>query len=171
MSEAEGSLQTLAEVSVALAGFASLLVVLRRGSAAAVSGGEGADLFVVVGGNLLVLLFSLLPLPLHLLGTSVAGTWRISSALLGVALLLGYLSLLRRRAALLRAGVQPSFPRISRVSVHSPVVVIGLLVGNAVGLVGGPGAGAYLLALILLLSLSALPLVFLVIELADSPKG
>ena len=30
MSEAEGSLQTLAEVSVALAGFASLLVVLRR---------------------------------------------------------------------------------------------------------------------------------------------
>ena len=60
MIEGENSLQTLAEVSVALAGFASLLVVLRRGSPTSVSEGEGADLFVVVGGNLLVLLFSLL---------------------------------------------------------------------------------------------------------------
>ena len=41
--QAGGSLQTLAEVSVALAGFASLLVVLRRGSVGSVSQGEGAD--------------------------------------------------------------------------------------------------------------------------------
>ena len=56
MMETEGSLQTLAEVSVALAGFSSLLVVLRRGPAGALSEGEGTDLFVVVGGNLLVLM-------------------------------------------------------------------------------------------------------------------
>jgi hypothetical protein len=170
MIEAEGSLQTLAEVSVALAGFASLLVVLRRGSAASVSEGEGADLFVVVGGNLLVLVFSLLPLPLHHLGASDASTWRISSALLAAALLLGYVAILQRRAALLRAGIQPSFPRLSRISVQTPLIVVALLIFNSTGLFGGPGAGAYLLALLLLLSLSALPLVFVVIELAASPR-
>ena len=117
MIEAEGSLQTFAEVSVALAGFASLLVVLRRGPAS-VSEGEGADLFVVVGGNLVVLLFSLLPLPLHHFGVSDVSVWKISSALLALALLLGYVAVLRRSAELERSGIQPSFPRTSRISMQ-----------------------------------------------------
>lgn len=171
MFDAEGSLQTLAEVSVALAGFASLLVVLRRGSATAVSGGEGADLFVVVGGNLLVLVFSLLPLPLHLLGTPEPSTWRIASGLLAPALFLGYVAVIRRRAELLGAGIKPSFPRVSRVSVQTPLIVVAFLALNAAGLFGDRGAGAYLLALLLLLSLSALPLVFLVVELAAARRS
>ena len=170
MIEAEGTLQTLAEVSVALAGFASLLVVLRSGSAAVVSQGEGADLFIVVGGNLLVLAFSLLPLPLHYLGASGASAWRISGALLAAALLLGYVAILRHRAELLRAGIRSPFPRISRISVQSPLIVVALLLVNSSGLLGSPGVGAYLLALILLMSLSALPLVFLVVALAASPR-
>ena len=76
----------------------------------------------------------------------------------------------KRRAALLRGGIQPSFPRTSRVSVQTPLIVVALLVLNAIGLPGGPSAGGYLLALLLLLSLSALPLVFLVVELGASPK-
>jgi hypothetical protein len=170
MIDGENSLQTLAEVSVALAGFASLLVVLRRGSPTSVSEGEGADLFVVVGGNLLVLLFSLLPLSLHHLGVSDPSTWRISSVLLAVALLFGYVVVLRRRAQLLRTDIQPSFPRVSRIAVQTPLIVVALLVLNATGLFGGPDLGQYLLCLILFLALSSLPLVFVVIELAGNSR-
>ena len=155
---------------MALAGFASLLVVLRRGPAASVSEGEGADLFVVVGGNLLVLLFSLLPLPLHHFGVSDVSIWKISGALLALALLLGYVAVLRRSAELERAGIQPSFPRTSRISMQIPLIVVALLVANSTALFGSPGAGAFLLALFLLLSLSAIPLVLLVIELGYPRK-
>ena len=170
MMEAEGSLQTLAEVSVTLAGFSSLLVVLRRGPVGALSEGEGTDLFVVVGGNLLVLVYSLLPLSLHYLGASESATWRIASALLAVALLLGYLAILRLYARFLRAGTQPSFPRISRVAVHTPIILLIFLLIICMGLFGHRSSGAYLLALLLLLSVSSLPLLFVVIELATSSR-
>ena len=51
-----------------------------------------------------------------------------------------------------------------------PLIVVALLVANSTGLFGGPGAGAFLLALFLLLSLSAIPLVLLVIELGYPRK-
>ncbi len=170
MIEAEGSLQTLAEVSVALAGFSSLLVVLRRGPAGALSEGEGTDLFVVVGGNLLVLVYSLLPLSLHYLGASESSTWRIASALLAAALLLGYVAILRLYAGLLGAGTQPSFPRLSRIAVHTPIIVVIFLAIICTGLFGDRTSGAYLLALLLLLSASSLPLLFVVVELATSSR-
>ncbi len=160
------SLQTLAEVSVALAGFASLLVVLRRGQAPPPPGGEGADLFVVVGGGLLVLLFSLLPLPLGHLLPSASSVWVFSSALFSGCLLFGYLAILRRRSQLLRAGIRPSFPRVSQVVVQAPLVVIVLLVLNVVGVLVPQGPGVYILSLIFVLVLSAVPLLFAVIDLA-----
>ena len=168
--EAEGSLQTLAEVSVALAGFSSLLVVLRRGPAGALSEGEGTDLFVVVGGNLLVLVYSLLPLSLHYLGASESSTWRIASALLAAALLLGYVAIVRLYAGLLRSGTQGSFPRVSRMAVHTPIIVVIFLIVICTGLFGDRTAGAYLLALLLLLSVSSLPLLLAIIVLATSSR-
>jgi hypothetical protein len=170
MMEAESSLQTLAEVSVALAGFSSLLVVLRRGPAGALSEGEGTDLFVVVGGNLLVVVYSLFPFSLHHLGVSEFSTWRIASALLAVALLLGYLAILRLYAGFRGAGSQPSFPRVSRIAVHTPIILLILLVIICTGLFGDRTSGAYLLALLLLLSVSSIPLLLLVIELATSSR-
>ena len=164
--EGEASLQTFAEVSIALAGFASLLVVLRRGPSHSLSEGEGADLFVVVGGGLLVLVFSLLPLPLHHLGLSNASVWGISSVSFAVGLVLGYTAILRRRSHLLRSGIQPLFPQLSRASVHSPLVVVALLLLSAADVLVPRGPGPYLLSLLLLLALSALPLLFVIIELA-----
>jgi hypothetical protein len=170
MTQVESSLQTLAEVSVALAGFASLLVVLRRGSAAEVSQGEGADLFVVVGGNLLVLVFSLLPLALYQLGVSETSTFRFASVLLAAAVMGGYVAILRLRASLLASGVQPWFPLVSQVSVHTPLGLAALLLTISADLFGETSAGAYLLALLMLVSLASLPLLFVVIELAIAPK-
>ena len=108
--EGESSLQTLAEVSIALAGFASLLVVLNRGRSGALSEGEGADLFVVAGGGLLALFFSLLPLPLRHFGLAPSSVRTLSSASFSAGLFLGYVAILRRRYRLLRAEVEPSFP-------------------------------------------------------------
>lgn len=115
MIEVEGSLQTLAEVSVALAGFASLL--------------------------------------------------------LAVSLLLGYLSVLRLRRSILASGVEPSFPRFSRVVVHSPVALLVFLLALTVGALGSAAAGAYVLILLLLVALSSLPLLILVIDLAAASRS
>ena len=165
MAEVEGSLQTLAEISVALAGFASLLVVLQRRTEPLEQGG-GTDLFVVVGGNLTVLVFALLPLPLVQMGMAEATTWRVTGAVLAIVTLLGYFAILQLRAALLSSGVEPYFPRVSRVSVHAPLPLFAFLIAIAGGVFGAASAGAYVLALLLLVLLSSLPLLFVVIDLA-----
>lgn len=168
--EGEGPLQTLAEVSVALAGFASLLVVLRRGPVDTRSPGRGLDLFVVVGGNLLVLMACLLPMALHHLGASDALVWRGASGVLAASLLGGYVAVLRRRARLLRAGLDSLFPRTSRVAGQAPLLLVALLVADAAGAIPG-AAGAYILALVLLLALSALPLLLVVVELSTAGES
>jgi hypothetical protein len=163
----DDSLQTLAEVSIALAGFGSLLVVLRRDPSRSWSAAEGVDLLIVVGGSLLVLFFSLLPLPVFHLGSSEPAVWRLASALLGLALVLAWWALMQRRWRLLRAGLEPSFPNLSRALVQLPLVLAAVLALNAADVLGSGRAGAYLLALVLLLGASAFPLVALVIRLGD----
>jgi len=167
------SLQTLAEVSVALAGFGSLLVVLRRDPNKSWAEGEALDLFVVVGGNLLVLFFSLLPLPMFYFGLSEAAVWRPSSMAFGLVLALAYWAVLERRRQLLRAGASPAFPRLSRALTQLPLVLVAILALNAAGILGG-GVGAYLLVLVLLLTASSSPLLSLVVLLgtgADRDDG
>jgi len=161
----EGSLQTLAQVAIALAGFGSLLVVLRRDPTSSWSAGESGDLLVVVGGSLLVLFFSLLPLPVFYLGPSEAAVWRLSSALLAVALAITYWVVLRRRRQLHRAGLRPSFPKISRAIAQLPLVLVVVLAANAANAFGSAGAGTYLLALVLMLGASSFPLVAMVLRL------
>ena len=168
--DGEGSLQTLAEVSIALAGFGSLLVVLRRSPSSSWSESEGVDLLVVVGGGLLVLFFALSPLSFFHLGLSDPALWSLSSSLLAFALILAYLVVLQRRRRLLRAGFQPSYPRLSRVLVQLPLVLAAILVLNATDLLIPRGVGAYLLALDLLLAASAFPLIALVIDFSAGSR-
>jgi len=89
---------------------------------------------------------------------------------LAVALFLGYLAIMRLRALLLGSGIQSTFPRVSRISVHAPLPLVALLLTVSIGLFGGAAAGAYVLALLLLVLLSSLPLLFVVIELAVSSE-
>jgi hypothetical protein len=161
----EGSLQTLAQVSIALAGFGSLLVVLRRAPESAWSEGEGVDLLIVVGGSFLVLLFSLSPLSFVHLGLSEATVWRLSSVLLGLALIPCYVLVLRRRRRLLRAGIHPTFPNVSRVLAQLPLLLVAFLFTVGAGVLGSAALGGYLLALVLLLVGSAFPLIALVTRL------
>jgi hypothetical protein len=164
------SLHTLAEVSVALAGFASLLLVLRRDPSTSLSEGEGADLFVVVGTSLLVGLFALLPPPLRELGLSEPSVWIASCLLLAASISGGYAVLVRRRWQLLQSGFQPSHLRVSQVAIQLPWILVMALALSALDLFVPRGAGAYVLILILLLTLGALPLVLLVFDLAGGSR-
>jgi hypothetical protein len=170
--DGEGSLQTLAEVAIALAGFGSLLVVLRRAPDTPWSEGEGADLLIVVGGSLLVLLFALLPLPLAALRLSEPTVWSLSSALLAASLALAYGLVRARRRRLLRAGALPSFPALSGALAQLPLALGAALLANVAAALVVPGAGLYLLALVLTLAASAFPLISLVARLGDpgAPK-
>ena len=167
---AEGSLQTLAEVAISLAGFGSLLVVLRRSPESPWSEGESADLLIVVGGSLLVLFFALLPLPLAELGLSADADWRASSALLALALLVAYALVWSRRRRLHRAGIQSSSPRTAAALAQLPLGLAGALLVSAVVRMPA-GAGLYLLALVLTLAASAFPLVALVARLGIEKKS
>ena len=160
----ESALETLAEVAIALAGFGSLLVVLRRAPESPWQAGEGTDLFIVVGGSLLVLFFALAPLPLFHLGLSEPGVWRLSSALLALGLVAAYVVVLRRRTRLLREGIRPTLPGLSSALAQLPLLLAALLALNAASVLPAPGAGGYLLALVLLLAGSAFPLVSMVAQ-------
>ena len=165
--EGADSLQTLAEVSVALAGFSSLLVVLRRAPSTPWSPGEGSDLFIVVGGSLMVLVFALLPLPVHHFGASDATVWTVSSAALATGILLAYAAVMHRRRQLLRAGITPDHPHVARVAVQAPLALVAILALSAADLLVPRGPGPYLLVLILFLALASLPLIFLVVALGS----
>jgi len=60
-------------------------------------------------------------------------------------------------------GLRPSFPTFSAIAVHSPLLLVILLLLSAFDLLVPLGPGAYLLALIALLMMSALPLVLSVL--------
>ena len=78
-------LLTTAEVSIAFAGFASLVTLLARRSTDDRLPLDVARLRGMILFSLLALAFSLFPFLPHLLGTSAAAVWRISSVALLVA--------------------------------------------------------------------------------------
>jgi hypothetical protein len=162
--DGESALETLAEVAIALAGFGSLLVVLRRAPESPWAPGEGTDLFVVVGGSLLVLFFALAPLPLFHLGLTESWAWRLSSVLLALALVAAYMVVRQRRVRLAREGIRSTLPRLSAVLAQLPLLLAAVLALNAASVLPPPGAGGYLLALVLLLAGSAFPLISLVAQ-------
>lgn len=99
-------LLTIAEVSIALAGFTGVAVALRAGR----GGLEEHDrlgLIHILAGSGLGIVFSLLPSIIHALGVSETASWRVATGGLGVSILAGsalWVAASRR--------VSPRFPRV-----------------------------------------------------------
>ena len=74
----EGSLYTIAEVGITLAGFSGLVVAFQRRDLRSWSPPDFMNFFFLITNTLLVVLLSLLPIPLLLWGLSEGTIWIVS---------------------------------------------------------------------------------------------
>lgn len=145
-------LQTIAEVSVAFAGFAAIVIAVRHRGAQGLEPADAISLQLMLGPSLATVAFSLIPLWLFHVGISADGVWGISSG--GMALYLSIVTPLdaRRGSRMLRAGQLERKPA-------AVVAVLGIAAllsqaTNASGIVWGRTFGGLLAGLLLLLGLS-----------------
>lgn len=88
MSEAQDTLLSLAEVSVALAGFAAIIVVLRRGNEGKWTEASADQFHGMVMHALCAFVFCLVPMLVDLVVQDVVTTFHICAALLGTQIIL-----------------------------------------------------------------------------------
>ena len=152
-----GTLETLAEVSIAFAGFSSLVVVFRSRGTTNWLPQEISTLWTMVGSSLACLLFALLPLALHLMNLADVTVWRICSALLCVTISGGLFALRQDDRRLRDSGYSSLRPTLARF--REPIVGTAavLLLANALWIAG---PGLYVVGLITLLGLSSAGLLY-----------
>ena len=141
--ESEGPLLTIAEISVALAGFASIVVAIRGASPSGWSRQDRFGLANVFAASIAVLLGSLVPFPLHEFALSNSALWSVSNAMFAV-LLIAYLTFLVVR----QRGAPPRVPVLFWSFVGIGYVLATGLLLSSVGLFLSPGSGLLLVALI-----------------------
>lgn len=147
----EQALQTIAEVGVALAGFASLVAVFRRRRDEAWSPRALAGLRFMIELSLSATLFSILPFSLAAFGLGDTATWTFSN--LALALAFGILLTLnfQRSRRISSQGIGHRQPLQATSGLVLGSVIALLLVLSALDLVVSRGPAIFVLALLTLL--------------------
>ncbi len=154
----EGTLQTIAEVSITLAGFSALIAVFRQRAGSAWRPEGLMAIRGLIELSLLPGLFALIPFPLFYSGLTESAVWRVSSSLFGTAwVAMAVLNWIRIRG-LTQSGARRPRPRYVRGMVSIVIVGALLLAGNAITLPFG-GLSLYLTGLLLVLGLAGLQLI------------
>jgi hypothetical protein len=150
----EFSLDTIAEVSVALAGFSGLAAAFRSRNMRDWAEWERIWFWYILAWSFTSLLFSLLPAALGGLGIASASVWLFCNLSLAVFIgaALGHGTLRGQR--LHRAGVTHPQPLLTSVAVLPAVAAVALLLLSLAGL-GPPPLGAYQFALLVTLGLAS----------------
>lgn len=161
----EQSLDTLANVAIALAGFSGLVMAFRMRGPRAWSPTELRVLWFLVGDSFLVLLFALLPMPMALANWSLEVIWGLCSALLGTWFLVGFFLALRGerqdRAARRWITIPVITPILHAVYVVAFVMGIGLWL-SAFDFIVPRGQAVYVLGLIVLLAFAAVEFIYFI---------
>jgi hypothetical protein len=159
-------LTVLAEISIALAGFAGIVVALRQRGLREFESHELVRFWFMLGIACELLFFALLPFLLHYTSQGVGRTWGLSSGALAAGLLataiFGYLQ--TRDAVLSKSRWTLSY--ISGCLTFSAVAL-----ANSLSMMGSPQPGFYLAGLGWLLFFSTSLFIRLVrASVADSPE-
>ena len=161
----EAVLYALAEVAATLAGFSGLVVTFRFRGIQRWSPTELRVLWLLIGDSLLVVLFSLVPVPLALFGWPSDVIWTTCSALLGTWFLVG--SALGIRGDL----ADRAHGRLITVPVITPVLYVVLVIAIAMGValwlsalafIVPRGQAIYVLGLITLIAFAATEFLFFI---------
>ena len=142
------TLLTVAELALALAGFAGLVAAFQSGSIAAWGGFDRTRFSGMIELALGTALLALVPICLHALGASEATAWRIATALLAIFAPIHFVVMVRRFR---RAAVESpnNLPAGSLVQILLRVSYAGVLIAGLLGASGlAPGFGAHLLGLL-----------------------
>lgn len=161
----ENILYTLAGVATTLGGFSGVVIVLRPQGARAWSSTDLRYLWFFVGDSFLVVMFSLLPIPLLLMGFADDLIWGICNALLGTWLIAATIIALRGEFNDHKRGRLVTIPIVS--SVLNALSVFTLLLAAALWLsvfdvLGMRGQAIYVLGLLLLLAFAGLEFMFFI---------
>jgi hypothetical protein len=143
--QGEGPLLTIAQISVALAGFASVVIALRGSGPQAWTAQDRFGLANVLAASVATLLGSLLPFPLAYLGWSNAIVWGIANATFGT-LVLAAVSFLARVVSSRR--LPPRTPHVFWTFVGSGFVMAAMLLLSALDLLLPRGPAILLVGLI-----------------------
>ena len=81
MLESEGTLHTIAEVAVALAGFAALVAIFRQRATGSWTPAALSALRFMIELSITLVIVALFPLPLYLLGLDEPVLWSVSSGI------------------------------------------------------------------------------------------
>jgi len=151
-------LTTVAECAIAFAGFSALIVIIPQLAGLPWRGQMATGLWLMVSWSLTAFVFSWLPLVLSEIGVTEANSLSWSSGLLGVAILVQGGLAARRDWKLAQSGLaHPVEPPVFGAA-GLAILVAGLLLLNAVGVLPGAAHGWYLAALLSLFVLAAVPL-------------
>jgi hypothetical protein len=144
--QAADFLLSVAEISVAFAGFSGIVAVIGRRATGEWSTGDVLRFWQMIEVSLLALIFSLVPFGFHYLGLSESDVWAASSGLLALASGLQTLrSLVRNLRA---AGSDASLSLLfSATFFLIAAVVIVVLVLNALGIIFQRAVGPYLIGI------------------------
>jgi hypothetical protein len=149
----EFSLDTIAEVSVALAGFSGLAAAFRRKSMREWAEWERVWFWYILAWSFVSLLFSILPAALGGLGIGPSSAWLFCNVFLaisiGVAIGHGVLRGLRLHCT----GLAHPQPGLTSAALLPAVAAVALLLSSVAG-VGPPPSGAYQFALFVTLGLA-----------------
>ncbi len=161
----EQSLDTLANVAITLAGFSGVAVVFRLRGVRTWSPTELRFLWFLIGDSLLVLFFSLLPVPMALANWSDDTVWTVCSSLLGSWFFIGNMLAIRGerrdRAAQQKIDVPLITPMLYVVFVVA--IVMGVVLWLSAWDLGVPrGQALYVLGLIVLLAFAAWEFLFFI---------
>ena len=170
------TLSLVAELAIALAGFASIVAVLGRGHGRDNVAMDAARVGGMLEYSLLAAAFALLPAVLFHAGLSENSTWRLCSALFGVSNII-YLTTVLRRLSRIRAYplgrghgfFNPSSASWLALGLALQIPAVALLFAAAAGWLARPEA-AYLWALYVYLCMSALLFLRLVRSLLEDEQ-
>ena len=147
-------LATLAEVSITLAGFASLLAVLRRAPGVSWNAFEVLSLRELILPSLAVFFLALVPPPLVSIGADPGAVFSVCSGVLAFGLVAGGVNQARVDRRAKRAGLVE--PTSFMVPVQSSLyaVVVAMAIATASGFFGERTPGLYVLTLVATLLIS-----------------
>jgi len=147
------SLETIAELAIALAGFSGLIAMIRSGPVHDWPPRARLAFWITLNWSMASVFFAALPSILHPFG--VTG-WALSSLIIGIALALGVILMLGYHVGLTRRGfpTQNGWHWVGAVSI--PMVGIVSTMGSGSGLISSPSYEWYRLGVLACL-LSAVP--------------
>ena len=136
-------LYTIAVIGVTFIGFSAIVLMLRQTSGQSLQRFDILIAHVYMEFGLIVSVGSLLPPLFSFWGLGPHMVWRVSSALVGVSLLLFSLTYPRRR----RTAIRESLPWYTRMNIVFIVFIDVVFLGNASGIVQEQMPAVYLSAI------------------------